>query len=533
MDTVTRQGKGARPARFALLLAAALGSGPALAQLPPMIGSPISIPGVDPGDTPGHLLLPGVRASVTATSNIGLQPSADARDGFIFEASPYVYGRVNTARTQAQAYLSLRSFVRSGEDDTWLRPDLRGQFNHLFRGDTFGIAGDASVYSFAQDPFGVQSIDAATRPRANTAEYRTLALTPYVQGRFGSLADWRGEYSYRTTDTSSDQLLTQAQHTLQGHVVSGDRFAYWGWSLAGRMNRYEYDGGTSLDRRYSQARAWYLPIPELRIGGALTYEQIDRLVYDGKDYGVGPGAFFDWAPTSRTSVRGEFNDAYYGNNARLSLNHLIEHFTLGLSYTRSVLSSTDASMLTFDAANLFSGGGLSNPIYQQLVIDNLLAGYGIPDGAGVVTDGLVRSETLRAVFGWRGASNSLFMTVYRTDRDTLLDATVAGDVGIRGAGTPVDTTLVGYTEDRGLTGTWQWRLGAHSSVNLSWRQTQLTNNAPYRKTRLRTLLLSYDTRLTRDTTALVGVRRAIQDSEGAASADYNENAIYGAIDWRF
>ncbi len=532
-DTAQRRRRSARRTQLALVLTTALGAGPALAQLQPMIGAPISAPGIDPGASASRQLVPGVRASATATSNIGLEPAAIARDGVVLETSPYLYGRINTPRTQGQAHLSLRSFVRSGESDSWLRPDLRAQFNHLFAGETFGLAGNASAYSFAPNAFGVQSFDAATSRRDNTAQYRSLALTPYVQGRFGSLADWRAQYSHRFIDSSANQLLTRTQQTLQGTVVSGNRFVGWGWSLTSQAHRYEYDSGTALGRQASQARAWYRAGPGLRVGGVLSHEQIDRLVYAGKDHGTGPGAFFDWTPSTRTALRGEFNDTYYGHNANLSLNHLIGRFTLGLNYARSVVSSADASMLTFDPASLFSGGGLSNPVYQQLVIENLLAGYGIPDGAGVVTDGLVLTRTLRVALGWRGASNSLFLTAYRSERDTLLDAVVTATGTVRGAGTSIDTTLIGYTENQGLTGTWQWRLGGRSSVNLSGRLSELTNNTPYRKTRLRSLTLSYDTRLARDATALVGVRRAIQDSEGAATANYSENAVYGAMDWRF
>ncbi len=481
---------------------------------------------------------PGVRASLHYSDNIVLGGPGAERSGWIAEVSPYVRAAIYSERLKGEIDYTLRSFVRSESDNSWFKHNLHANGTMALSGNWLWLTGSAEVADVSALPFGTLSFDPGVYG-TNSTQLRTFRLSPYATGHFGTFADYRAQYSIATSNLAGEAgALARLEQKVSGAVTSGAQFNRWGWAWYGERQSRDYASDLTLDRTSSVGKVFYIVNPELRVGGAIHYDAIDGLLSaDGDRRGFGPGVNVDWNPSRRTTLSAELARQYYGNTGRLSFAHRRELFTFGIDYTRNVLTSSDASALLFDASSLYSAGGFAaglNPIYQSLVTDSLLKGYGVPAGAGVLSDGVVNNRTLTASAAYASLRNRLVLNLYRSVRNSLIDTTFSTlGGGVRGGAALLDLTYVGELKQTGASVTWEHKLDAGTTVNLTGRHSRIDSSSPASETRLTGLEAGVQTRLTPDTTAGVAIRRTEQRSSGTATTRYDENAIYGTVDMRF
>ena len=524
---------GASPAAFGQATGVALPSGSS-------IGPIFQTPTLSSGTERETYFLPGVRATQYYSTNPLRLPDGQERGGWITEITPFVSTGINSQRLQGELEYQARALYRTVGEETDLRHNLRARGNALLLGNWFGIQGSAAVFDTVAAPFGAQSFDVSLGG-TNRTSVKTLTLTPYLQGRFGSFADYRAQYSVTYNDVSSSFLVSRLDQRLGGSLTSGSQFNRWGWSWAGELQEREFRNGANLGRASSIFRAWTLLTPELRVGALASYEQVDRLVNkDGKDRGWGAGGFFDWAPTSRTTVRGEASRQYYGNVGSLNASHRTERFIYGLGYNRSVITSSDASALLFNSGNLFSGGGFSpnlNPIFQQLVLQGILAGFGIPAGGALISDAVVLSRTANASLGYVGPRASGALTYLQSVRETLVDvqANTFGSGGIIGGGTPSTTlSIPGRFETRGVTLDGQYRLDAQTTVSAGARVLDQSSTTLASRSRLYQLNTGVRTQIAEKTFAGAGIRYTEQSPRGGTvGVAFDDLTVFGTIEVLF
>ena len=481
---------------------------------------------------------PGVKGSLLYSDNIRLAGEGAEQNGFIAEVSPYFRGSIKTPRLSGEVDLALRSFVRSESDDSWFKANLNAHGTMALAGNWLWLDATASVADVSALPYGTMSFDPGVYGQ-NTTQLRTLRLSPYAVGRFGTFADYRVQYSAATSNLAqTSNVVARLDQTLGATITSGAQFNRWGWAWNGETQRREYASDLALTRDSSAFKAFYIVNPELRFGAGIYYDGIDGLRNaDGDTNGFGPGATIDWNPSRRTTLRAEVANQYYGTTGKMSFAHRRDLFTFGVDYTRNVLTTSDASAFLFDASGLFSGGGFAaetNPIYQALVIDSLLQGYGIPQGAGLLSDGVVLNRSLTASGAYQSLRNRVVVSVYYSIRDSKVDTSISAlSGGIGGATSPIELTMVGELRRSGINATLEHKMDAATTISLTARHARVESTTLGDTSRLTALEAGARTKLTTRTTAGVAIRHSKQSGSGPDTVSYDENAVFGTVDFKF
>jgi uncharacterized protein (PEP-CTERM system associated) len=512
-----------------------------LAQVPSPSGSADkAIEGLDTKEKRGLTFLPGVRSSISYSDNISLKSDGTQTSGFRLEASPYVFASVNNDQGIGQAYLSLRNFYQSSSPSGFYtnRIDFRGNGTLNIYDNWLFLTGTGFAYNVNPLTFGPIAFEAATVPTFNN-RLQGFTLAPYIAGSWGSLADYRGQYSYGTSAITGF-ISQRIDQSVSGSVNSGSRFNSWGWAWQGQSSERKLSTSpVAYGRNIATATLYAIPMQGLRLGAAVRYEQIDNLFNkNAKDYGIGPGASIDWSPTSRTLLRGSAYKQYYGTTGQLGFSHRWDRLSFNLNYDKSVISGNDASFLGINPQDLQSTGVNAvnvNPIYRTLVADSLYSTYGVPLGLGVVNDAFVLRNGGTASLSYTLSSGFISLSATSVTRDTLIKTfdPLLGGVNVTGTAVPANGTFIGLVKSRGLTLDWEYKLDSRSK----WR-TQVSysdNDFPsvLRTLQRRSYQTTYSTKVTSDTTASLGLRRVEQTGTGYRSINYDENTVFSTLDVRF
>jgi uncharacterized protein (PEP-CTERM system associated) len=520
-----------------------LGSSMAVAQSnvsPPTVPiPPADLPAIGGADIQNKKeeikFLPGVRNTLTYSSNLSRTPGGSS--GFVAEVAPYFEGAIDSERTKAQVYATLRGFFRT-QGGSSVSPDLRSSGQTALFGDWLWISGSASIYTLAANPFAAVNFDPATA-NASGVTFRQLQLSPYIQGRFGTFADYQARYSLSTASSSSTAVLAKLDQRFSGSLKSGPQFNRWGWETTGEVQRRTFDAIPTQSRNSASGSIFAFPLPELRVGASVNFDQISNFSVNGKSSGTGLGLFADWTPSNRTSMTASAKKLYYGTVGKLGISHRFGFFTGALSYDKSVLTSSDASVLTVSPSSLFSAGGYSanlNPVFNQLAAQNLLQNYASFIGGGILSDFIILNNTLSASVGYASPVNSLVLLGTRSKRDT--DATRAPSTfSFLSATAPTTLSAVNLSafNTSSLSVDWIHTLDSKNSFGLRVSRTNLESIgqaiAPG-KSISNLLQTTYRTKLTTDTSATFGIRHITQTGLGPATS-FDETAIFGTLDVRF
>lgn len=518
----------ARLARNALLCAAALGAGGgAAAQGLFGLGYPIEKPG----------LQPGVRASATWSDNVGHRSNGSDSD-VVLEVSPYIVAESNAPRANYRLFYQIRNFARLGDGDVnFFRHALNAQGSFALVDDRFGVDLAGFMGTISASPTGPISADPASS-FSNTSNVRHFSVSPWYRDAFGRLATYQLRYTLAHSGGNSGFATAKISHRasaqIDGIPSAGSK---WNWRWQGEVQRREFDNDLTRDRQHSSFALFYSIYPSLRVYGMIDYEQIDGLRNeDGDDQGYGPGAGFDWTPFRRTSVSGSVSRRYYGTVGNFSVSHTMHSATMGLRYSRSVLTSADASLLMFDPTSIVSGsfgfGQAANPVITSLLSSGILLPPGTVLTQGMFTDAAILDRRLSAFWGLRGQRNSLTVTGFFSNRESTTELQSSTQfTGIRGSAT-FGGVFVGEIRERGLVTSYSHRLDGRSAIDVVLDRRRLESPTAFFETQYTTFRVGYRTWITSDIASFAGVRRTVQSGKGR-SADYDENAIYAGVDVRF
>ncbi len=478
-------------------------------------------------------LTPGVRAAATYSDNILLSGGGRSSD-LVLEASPYINARSMSPRARYNIDYQLRNFWRVRDGDTnFFRHGLNANGSFALVDDRLWLDLSGFMGTINASAAGPISADPASS-FTNTANVRNFTISPWYRDRFRNVASYDLRYSLSHAGGSSGFALAKLTHRGSASVAGLPRdYSPWNWSVYGNFERREFDGGIERNRRSSGVQLSYRVTPALRVSGTLDYEQIDEVRNsDGDNYGYGPGAGFDWSPNTRTSVSASVSRRYYGTIGNARAAYTTPGTTLGIQYSRGIITSADGSLTRLDPLALLGGpGGLPNSVLAALIANGLLV-PGAMLTQGLYTDAAVFDRRITAFWGLRGARNSLTFSAYWSTRESTTElVAITAITGIRGSSV-AGGVFSGELRERGAAVAYQHRLDARSSVDVTLDRRLNESSSGGFETRLTTLRTGYSTQLTSDTAAFAGYRHTRQSSGGTGS-EYSENAIYGGIDMRF
>jgi uncharacterized protein (PEP-CTERM system associated) len=200
-----------------------------------------------------------------------------------------------------------------------------------------------------------------------------------------------------------------------------------------------------------------------------------------------------------------------------------------------MLTSADGSLLTMDPRSM-----TSNPIGRaDPVIGNLLSrGIVLPEGLllspSFLTDSAVLDTRLTAFWALAGRGRGLTLSVYLSNKETSAQIPGVSPGGIRGSTGLSSTGFSGEVEERGITLSVYQLLGASTRVSASIQRRYVESPTAGFDTELTTLHAGISSQVNRGTTLFGGLRHTSQSTDGRGTArPYDENAIYGGVDFRF
>lgn len=517
-----------RYACTALLIMAGVITGswasPSVAQ-----GSGLSIP-IEP-----PTLQLGVRMSATYSDNILLAPDGDEESDWLVEASPMITARSDSRRANYYLFYEMRNLWRvDGGDAKLFRHALNATGSFALVEDRLWLDLAGYMGTTTDSAAGPIAVDPSTS-LTNTAKVRRFSVSPWYRDRIGNTATYQLRYALAHTGGDAGFALAKVDHSASASVDGIPRgTSPWNWRVFGEAQRREFEADLTRDRELAGTRIFYRLNPELRLFGSVEYERIEGVRNrDGEESGTGPGLGFDWAPNQRMRFEGSAASRYYGTVADIQATYSTLRTTMGLTYSRGVVTSADSSLLFFDPAALTSDAGGSQT--TSSLIDSLVAAGVLPSVArsltlGQVTDAAVRDRRFMLFWGLRGVRNSLTVSGWASKRRPTNDFSAFAAVLAPGGGT--GTLFSEEFTEHGLDVHFQHRLDTRSTIDISFDRRKAASDDPGFETRLTTFWITYTTQLTSRTAAFIGYRRVRQTGEGGPIS-YDENAGALGITVRF
>jgi uncharacterized protein (PEP-CTERM system associated) len=245
------------------------------------------------------------------------------------------------------------------------------------------------------------------------------------------------------------------------------------------------------------------------------------------------GGGFEWAPTPRTNVYGNWEKRFFGTGWNYGAKHRTPYFSFAFNSTRDV--NTDAQRTAGIGAGaafnlLFAAltTRIPDPIDRAAEAQRLLREGGIPADLGLPPDFLVgtvfveRRNELSAAF--LGVRNTVTFIVYQSTRDAL---------GVQ-AEPIVASNVQPDTKEWGASAGYSYRLTGFSTLSAvgSWRRTTGESTTSLASDQWDGRL-SYVTQLGRRTSGSLELRHSRFNGDNGSTSDYRENAFIASLLMRF
>jgi len=470
-----------------------------------------------------------VSLSQTFTDNLDPDSSGPKRGGSITEITPHVHfdsrgGRVKGYIDYSLSGLYYAGSVSSGQTQHALDANMTVEAIQ----DRGFIDVRASVAQQSVSAFGTQSADTSQR-NGNQAQVSTIDVQPYLRGFLSDLAQYEARLRYAKThgDTSGDGDSTTGAETL--HLGSIRPEARLGWSLDASNNRIDYTESRPSEITRVGGGLILAATPELRFSGRIGRE-VNNVVSEERVGNNTPGWGVSWTPSDRTHVSFDQDRRFFGQSHALNLEYRTP---------RTVWRYTDTRDIGSDAATNGSGGrGLSN-------FDDLFGKL-----ATVIPDPALRAQIVNAVLLANGrdpaarAQGSFLNNAVTVERRQALSLALIGIRGTvtfsisKGETSRLDSTStatddlangnvlkqLGFNVDVG------YRLTPLSSLNLAGSREKSTGSVDGREADLRSLTVTWSTRLNPKLNVSLGARHASFESN---INPYTETAIIGTATLQF
>jgi uncharacterized protein (PEP-CTERM system associated) len=405
---------------------------------------------------------------------------------------------------------------------------------------------------------GQQSISAFGAPtgdgsaiNANSTEVATFRVSPYVRGRLGSAAEYLARYSLSSSKsdsgTVSDVDTSDLSLSLRG---TGARRGL-GWSLEASRQKVDYSLGRSTSSSRFGGNIGY-PIDErfgvyLRanresndfvtataanksfVAAGLNWTPNDELkVSVDRNNGGVLGIDAAWNPTNRTSLSVFREQRLFGTTHRIALAYRTPN--TAWTFSSSKTANTDSGPTSgFKAVDLYT------VLVDQFAVTELdplkreqfasaLQANGIRPGITALVDFqssavyLQRQNQLSAALF--GARNTVTVVLSRGSSNRLDTQTSAID----------DLSTSSSVDQSGFSINVSHRFSPQTVLNFLVSRQSTSGSAAQADTTSRSMLLNLTTRLTKDTSAGIGLRRAVFDS---ATNPYTETAVTGNLNVQF
>jgi uncharacterized protein (PEP-CTERM system associated) len=388
--------------------------------------------------------------------------------------------------------------------------------------DVAGWIGREPLSVFGRRPSDLNLAD------PNLAEVRSFSLTPRLEGRVASFAEYEARWSHVTTTTEASDAFDTTGDTASLRISSDRKATVMTWAVDARKETVDIEQGRDTDETQVRGTVTASPDGELAASAIIGRETSDLLEGERRRHTVA-GWRLAWVPSPRTRFSAERVSRFFGHSHAVHLAHRT---------ARWAWIYTDTSDLTVGYEPVFGNRGASydlifqhfantepDPVRREALVSSFLESHALVETVEPFTTGLLSTSAARArhqrlSLAWLGARAVFVLTALQTEARRLATLGPVTD----------DFTLTDHIRQRGV------------GLNLSHRLTPLTSAAIvalWRRTggdtaiqgsKFKSVVLSWSTRLSRRTSAAVGARYAAFDN---ADAPYDERAVIANLRVQF
>lgn len=411
--------------------------------------------------------------------------------------------------------------------------------------DFNGLIGQQSISAF-----GAPAGDGSAL-NSNSTETSVFRLSPYVRGRFGSLAEYRARYSLTSSRSRSAVVSDVASRDLSLGLtgIGGRRGA--GWTLSADHQTTDYSAGRSTSSQrlngqvnYPFTDRWGAYVRASResndylaaasqsqtftaVGMTFTPNDEAQFSVDRDNEGA-TGLVIKWAPSPRTSVSVTRQSRLFGETQNIALAYRTENTAWTFRDTRGSVTTTGLSTAATPASlyelllTQFSASE-TDPVKREQYGAFLQANGIMPAATaigGFLTSALSLQNQQQVSFALFGSRSTISLTASRSTNTRLDSASVAVD----------DLSTSSVVRQNGLIVNFSHRFTPNSTLNVVAARQNASGSAGQTGTSSKSVNVNLSTRLTKDATASIGARRVIFDS---STAPYTETAVIGNVNVQF
>ena len=459
------------------------------------------------------------------TDNVSLR--GDKAADFVATVQPGIRLAANGDRLKASVDYSLSRYLHARDrsldrNQNSLRAD--GKYEAIENFAFLDVAGSISQETISA--FGPQSSSDANS-NLNRTEVSTFRVSPYVRGKLGQWANYGVRYSRQTSHSKAQTAPSQNSEELSAQL-NGEAGRALGWSID--LSRQDIDNSSGLSYQSDRLRAvlshaispqWVVAvIPGREANNFATTEKESHNTF---------GISLDWAPSDRTKLKSLVEKRFFGRAYQLNFEHRTQRTAWRLSNSRDVSATPDLSgalnrgplyeLLFFQFASIEP-----DPVRRAQLVDSYMLANGMDRNTQVRVGFLSSSATLShrqdLSFTLLGQRDTLSFVGTQSRNSRLSQFTTELD----------DLSSSSVVRQRGLSLVYSRRLTPLSTLSATASHLRSDGDLGNQHSTLKSLNLSVSTRLGVRTSASLGLRRAIYDTD---VTPYSESAVLAGLTVQF
>ncbi len=348
----------------------------------------------------------------------------------------------------------------------------------------------------------------------NLTETHTLSVTPSLRTRFGHTANGEARLGLRYSSSDGGTISDTSGTDLFMGLTSGTAFLRMPWSVSYRHSQTD-NGNTRDETQTVNLYTGYLVSAKTEFGFNIGYDKntgSQRL----EDLG---GSFWNlalkWNPTTRTGLSATVGRRYDGNSYGLSMTHRSRQSAWGLNYSESI-NDTFSQLTATDYYDIYecpAGSGRGYPVPAGSPPPSPVCRLSTPSyplQSARLVDDTTLTKTWSGVYSHQFGKRTLSLRLYATNREVL---------------------KTGSTDDSiGVSGSWDWQLGARTRSSLNLALSSNTVDAQDSDYWSASWVLSRQ--FTPHASGSVELRH--QEQQGSTTvSDYTENSVAARVNMTF
>ncbi len=371
----------------------------------------------------------GVSAQEVYTDNICLND-----DGKTDEWVTTVTPSININGSGGRSQLKLSGLVEfndlrardcgggSGDKPDHVNPRLSADGKlEVYRSAVF-VDASSRIQQNAANPSSASG-DTNLNLNGNTNTTYSHTISPYIQREVAGLAGVNLRYTYNTQTNSANSVDDSDEEAVALTVSSLADGTPFTWSVSGNYREITYEDnndGRNLDDRLATvvATAGYRVSSQLQFVGSAG-EDLNDFEVVGSDQEVDGSrwsAGFIYQPNSRTKIRVEKGEQFFGDSSTVDVEYRHKHSKFSFNYSESLTLSRDLRLEEFDFLVVDENG---NPFLDPNGQPIFLTQAQVVDTRSPIID-----ERYRAGYTWsRGRTTLSFLGTHST-REELADSSI-------------------------------------------------------------------------------------------------------------